>query len=117
MSLSFLAVCPEILAGLGCPREKAEIKQGDGFDVLAGRAGVYSESGQDLTPYFIKSAEEVLKIATLFSPRAIFLREGSPSCGVDLIYDGSFTGSQRSGSGVTAALLKKEGFKLIGWKD
>lgn len=115
--LPFLALCPEVIAGLGCPREKAEIKQGDGYDVLAGRALVYSESGLDLTSYFLKSAEEVLKIARLFSPKEIYLREGSPSCGVNLIYDGSFSGSKRSGAGVTAALLKQEGFVVFGWEE
>lgn len=117
LPLPFLAICPEVLAGLGCPRERAEIRHGDGFDVLAGRAKVYSESGRDLTFYFLKSAQEVLKIVRLFSPQTIYFRERSPSCGVHLIYDGSFTGSQRSGSGVTAALLKKEGYELIGWKE
>jgi len=115
-SLPFLAICPEVLAGLGFPREKAEIKGGDGFDVWSGKARVYSESGKDLTSLFLESAREVLKIVSLFAPQEIYLCEGSPSCGVKLIYDGSFTGQKRSGAGVTAALLMKEGFNLIGWE-
>ncbi len=76
---SFLPVCPEILAGLGVPRQPAEIKGGDGFSVLESRARVFTAEGKDLTEQFQRAAEEALKIAHLFFSERIYLKEGSPS--------------------------------------
>ena len=42
-----------------------------------------------------------------------FLAENSPSCGSSTIYDGSFTGITIPGTGVTAALLEKNGVKVF----
>ena len=41
------------------------------------------------------------------------LKQSSPSCGSGNIYDGTFTGNKISGDGITAALLKKNGIKVI----
>ncbi len=40
------------------------------------------------------------------------LKARSPSCGCGVIYDGSFTHKPVPGDGVTAALLKKEGYRI-----
>jgi len=37
------------------------------------------------------------------------LKERSPSCGSNFIYDGCFTGKTIAGAGVTAALLRSNG--------
>lgn len=98
---AWIPVCPEQLGGLPTPREKAKLIDGDGYDVLANSARVMTDSGKDVTQNFIKGAEQVLKLARARSISTIILKSRSPSCGI-------------SGKiGVTAALLKVNGFKLI----
>ena len=43
----------------------------------------------------------------------VILQSRSPSCGVNAIYDGSFSGKLISGRGVFADLLQKNGIKVI----
>ena len=64
-----------------------------------------------------KGANEALKIANLYDCKEAILKEGSPSCGSNCIYDGTFTGKKIHGVGVTTALLKKNGIKVISEKD
>ncbi len=110
-------VCPEQLGGLSTPREPAEILQSSGRNVLLDEAKVITESGQDVTRAFLKGAEETLKIAELVGAKGAILKEGSPSCGSSLIYDGSFKSRKKSGEGVTAALLKIKGYAVCSEED
>lgn len=96
----WIPVCPEQLGGLPTPRIAANIVGGCGEDVLSGKAKVITNRGEDVTAQFIKGANQVLKIAQSQPVTSIFLKGGSPSCGV--------TGMH----GVTAALLLKHGFRL-----
>ena len=109
-------VCPEVLGGLPIPRVPAEIKGGDGSDVLRGRAKVITEKGVDVTCEFIKGAQEVLRIAQSIGAKEALLTEKSPSCGCGMIFDGSFSNKFTAGDGVTAALLKKNGIKVTSIK-
>jgi uncharacterized protein YbbK (DUF523 family) len=95
---TWIPVCPEQLGGLATPREPAELVGGDGGSVLAGTAKVITRSGLDVTPQFIKGANQVLEIAQRQGVTTVYLKAGSPSCGVQGII------------GVTAALLQKHGF-------
>ncbi|KYH30816.1 DUF523 domain-containing protein [Neomoorella mulderi] len=106
-------VCPEALGGLTIPRPPAEIRGGDGYDVLAGRARVVDKEGRDVTAAFLRGATATLAKAREFAAELVVLKEKSPSCGSKLIYDGTFTGTARPGPGVTAALLQQHGFKVI----
>ena len=45
------------------------------------------------------------------------LQSRSPSCGVNAIYDGSFSGKIISGQGVFADLLRRNGIKAIDVED
>lgn len=108
-----MPVCPEQLGGLGTPREPAEIVGGDGHDVIDGTARVMARDGTDVTERFVRGAGEALALARLVQAECIVLKEGSPSCGVHRIYDGSFTGRAIAGCGVTAALLSREGFAIV----
>lgn len=92
-------VCPEQLGGLTTPREAADIVNGDGVDVLEGRAKVINRSGDDVTSHFVQGAYQVLKIADIQNISAVCLKSRSPSCGVKRL-------------GVTGALLKKHGYIL-----
>jgi len=96
-----LPVCPEQLGGLPTPRAAADLIDGDGNDVLAGRARVVSRNGDDVTENFILGARQVLQIARAQRATRIILKAGSPSCGL------------HPKIGVTAALLQKEGFEVV----
>jgi len=108
---NLIPVCPEQLGGLTTPRPKAEIVGGDGFDVLEGKAKVYTMEGDDITEYFIKGAKEVLNLALRFNIEIAYFKEKSPSCGVTLIYN---SGELIKGVGVTTALLLKNKIKVLG---
>lgn len=110
---TLIPICPEQLGGQPTPRSNAEINGGDGMNVLQGKAKVVEPDGTDVTSYFICGAEEVLKIAKLFDIKEAILKQRSPSCGSGQVYDGSFTGQITKGDGVTTALLKKNGIKVI----
>jgi uncharacterized protein YbbK (DUF523 family) len=89
------------MGGLPTPRSAAELIHGDGNDVLSGKAIVRTRDGIDVSRQFIKGAEQALLLAKSQKITAIFLKSGSPSCGIN------------GRTGVTAALLKKHGFHLI----
>jgi uncharacterized protein YbbK (DUF523 family) len=92
----WLPVCPEQLGGLSTPREAADLVGGDGADVLKGKARVITRSGEDVTESFFLGARQVLQIALQQNIRGIFLKSGSPSCGIT------------PQIGVTAALLSQQ---------
>lgn len=108
-------VCPEQLGGLPTPRVPAEIQGGSGEDVLDGQSRVLNREGQDMTEAFLRGAQETLRIARLVGAEGAVLKEGSPSCGSTLIYDGTFQGRKKAGQGVTAALLRREGLPV--WSE
>jgi uncharacterized protein YbbK (DUF523 family) len=107
-----IPACPEQLGGLSTPRPRAEITKGDGYSVLDGRSKVADENGKDVTELFLRGAAAVLTIARLSGAKKAFLKEKSPSCGVSLICRGS---ECIPGSGVAAALLKREGLQVTGF--
>lgn len=98
-------VCPEQLGGMETPRPPAERR---------GQITVINQSGQDVTAFFRKGAEETLKLAEIYGCKKAILKERSPSCGHGMIYDGTFSGKKIPGSGVTAALLEENGIEVIG---
>ncbi|NYV68759.1 DUF523 domain-containing protein [Bacillus sp. Gen3] len=108
-----ITICPELLGGLSTPREPAEIIGGNGEDVLDGNAKVVEKSGKDVTQLYIKGAYSTLKQAKKLNATLVVLKENSPSCGSLTIYNGEFTGKKIMGMGVTSALLKRNGIKVI----
>ena len=108
-----IPICPEVLGGLSIPREPAEIVGGEGEDVLDGHAKVITNNGIDVTEQFIKGANETLKIALDLNATMVILKERSPSCGSFMIYSGEFNGNKKRGTGVTAALLKRNGIQVL----
>lgn len=106
-------VCPELLAGLPTPREPAEIVGGTGEDVLDGKARVIEPFGKDVSDIYIKGAYNMLEMVKQLNPSCIVLKDWSPSCGSKMIYDGSFGGKKIAGAGVTTALLRREGYRVI----
>ena len=106
-----IPICPEQLGGLPTPRAPAEINRGDGYNVLNGQAGVLAQDGRDVTENYLRGAQQVWKLAEMFSAHRAILKEGSPSCGVLRI---KREGKDAPGMGVTAALLKRKGIAVEG---
>lgn len=108
-----IMICPELLGGFTTPREPAEIVGGDGEDVLQGKAKVMNRLGTDVTEMYVKGAYETLRKVREVHADIIILKENSPSCGSAMIYNGEFTGEKIVGNGVTTALLKRNGLRVI----
>lgn len=105
-------VCPEQLGGLPTPRAAHFIERGTGENVLAGCARVLSAEGADATECFLRGARTVARVAELVGAREAWLKEKSPSCGVEAT---TSAGGERPGAGVTAALLRGRGLALRGF--
>ncbi|RNB80098.1 DUF523 domain-containing protein [Brevibacillus fluminis] len=105
--------CPELLGGFSTPREPAEIQGGNGEDVLDGKARILERSGRDVTELYLEGAYKTLEMARQIGASSVVLKENSPSCGSSFIYDGQFANRRKSGEGVTAALLRREGFRVL----
>ncbi|MGM0791352.1 MAG: DUF523 domain-containing protein [Bacillota bacterium] len=111
-----VSICPELLGGFPV-REPAEITGGDGGDVLDGTARVIEKSGRDVTELYINGAYAALKKAEELQVSTVVLKEFSPSCGSSVIYNGEFTGGKVAGEGVTSALLKRNGIRVVSEKE
>ncbi|GAB4329504.1 MAG: DUF523 domain-containing protein [Calditrichia bacterium] len=108
-----IPVCPEVEGGLSIPRSPAELMKGDGEAVLEGRTRILNLDGADITPAFLRGAKKALQLALENHIRVAVLKERSPSCGVHHIYDGRFNGVTKNGSGVTTAILRKNGIMVF----
>lgn len=102
-----LPVCPEMLAGLGCPRTPIEIVNG----VLTDRDG---NSVDAALREVVAQAMESLKKEQI---ACAVLQSRSPTCGVNQVYDGTFSGRKIPGSGVFAQALKEAGYQVIDAED
>lgn len=96
-------VCPERAAGLSCPRPPAEQV---GEHVLL-------KGGTDVTRAFADGARAECAAAQRAEVPLAVLKAKSPSCGVGLVYDGTYTGTLTAGMGVCARLLAKEGICVV----
>ena len=106
-----ILICPEQMGGLPTPRLGAEIVEKDG------KRYVYMKDGTDVTEQFERGANEVLEIAKKVNATKAILKSRSPSCGVDIIYDGTFTKTKIDGDGITAKLLRDNGIEVISSDD
>ena len=113
----FIIICPEQLGGMSTPREPSEIVRLDGEAVIKGQTSVINNKRLDVTRKFKQGAQESLKIAQIYNCKEAILKEGSPSCGSNYIYDGTFSGKKIDGVGVTTALLRNNGIKVMSEKE
>jgi len=109
-----VSFCPEVAGGLGTPRPAAEIRGAGGDAVLDETGSVVTASGQDATESFLRGAQLAVELAAAKGVRLAVLKDGSPSCGSETIYDGSFVGRKTGGRGVTTALLERRGIRVFG---
>lgn len=100
---NLIPVCPEIMGGMPTPRNPVEISDGKVFDY----------DGEEFTKEFEKGSEEVVKLAKLYDATIAILKENSPSCGSNYIYDGTFNHKKIKGMGIAAHKLSKENIKLF----
>lgn len=105
--------CPELAAGLTTPRLSAEMVNGQGNEVLSGRAQVVESDGRDVTQPYVLAAWLALKAAQSHGCRFAIMTDGSPTCGSQHVYDGAFSGVKVSGEGVAAALLRQHGIEVF----
>ena len=102
-----VAVCPELEAGLGVPRTPVEIVNGK----------VQTKDGVSVDERLRAAVEQVLAQARALEIDCALLQSRSPTCGVNQIYDGSFTGRRIAGSGILAQALKDAGYRVIDAED
>lgn len=94
-----IKICPEIMGGLPIIRSIAE-RKGD---------SVINIEGKDVTQNFKLGANKALQLAKENNISVAILKKNSPSCGVNTIYDGTFSHKVIAGDGITAEVLKKNG--------
>ena len=104
-----LPLCPEQLGGLSTPRIPAEIRGGDGDDVLRGEAFVTTRDGLDVTDAYLKGAQEALRLARFVGAKKAITKDRSPSCGCGHVWCG---GDLVEGKGVMVALFEREGIEV-----
>ena len=92
--------------GLPTPRAASEIHMPD--------EAVMNTEGEDVTAEFLLGADFALREAKKYDCTIAILKERSPSCGSNGIYDGTFSHKLREGMGKTAALLAGYGLKVYG---
>ena len=98
-----IKVCPEVMGGLPIPRDASEIQ--NDF--------VYNKKNINVTEYFNKGALKTLDIVKNENIKVAILKEKSPSCGSNYIYDGTFSNKLISGMGVTSRLLKENNVIIL----
>ena len=108
-----LPFCPECAGGLPTPRPPAEIQgKGGGQGVWQQTAKVINNEGRDVTAEYQKGALLCLQTMQKKHLTCAILKQRSPSCGTQEIYDGSFSGAKQTGRGVAASLLAQHGIAL-----
>ena len=94
LNKDYYPICPEILAGLGTPRNPVEIvgaiKTNAYDDLVCKNIKILDEFGNDYSNEFIDGCNQALQILKSLNIKTVILKDKSPSCGANSIYDGSF---------------------------
>lgn len=98
-----LPICPEMLAGLGCPRPPVEIVKGEVMD----------RGGNSVDAPLRRAVARAVEELRGEEIGCAVLQSRSPTCGVRQIYDGSFSGTLIPGAGVLAQALMDEGYQVL----
>ena len=102
-----ISICPEIMAGMGCPRNPIEIVDGVLTDC----------HGKNVDSLIRKSVMEIMERIRDEEIQCVVLQSRSPTCGVNQVYDGTFSGKLIPGSGVFAKSLMDAGYLVIDVED
>lgn len=98
-----LPVCPEVMAGMGIPRTPIEIVNGTLMD----------RDGCEVDAVLRNAVAQAMDLIRNEEIECAILQSRSPTCGVNQIYDGSFSGKLVPGSGVFAQALRDAGYRVI----
>ncbi len=101
--------CPEVSGGLSTPREPAEINS------LSGK--VITVNNIDVTSAFTQGAKNTLTLCKKHHIKYALLKESSPSCGSESVYDGSFSSNKIKGKGITTQLLEANNIQVYSEKN
>ena len=102
-----IRVCPEVLAGFGIPRTPIEIVNGVVMD----------QNGNNVDQAIRSAVSQIMEGLPLDQVQCAVLKSRSPTCGVNQVYDGTFTGTLIPGAGVLAQALKDAGCTVIDADD
>ena len=102
-----ISICPEMMAGMGCPRNPIEIVDGVLTDC----------HGKNVDSLIRKSVMEIMERIRDEEIQCAVLQSRSPTCGVNQVYDGTFSGKLIPGSGVFAKSLMDAGYLVIDVED
>ena len=102
-----ISICPEMMAGMGCPRNPIEIVDGVLTDC----------HGKNVDSLIRKSVMEIMERIRDEEIQCAVLQSRSPTCGVNQVYDGTFSGKLIPGSGVFAKSLIDAGYLVIDVED
>ncbi|AML35699.1 hypothetical protein SK44_01370 [Klebsiella aerogenes] len=80
---------------------------------MSGQARIIENTGRDVTPHYQLAAWLALRAAQEAGCTAALLTDGSPTCGSQFIYNGSFSNQRKSGMGVAASLLSEHGIAVF----
>jgi uncharacterized protein YbbK (DUF523 family) len=111
--------CPEQYA-LGTPRTTPDIHGGDGFDVIAGRARVLDERGDDVTNQMLAGARAMTELALDARAELAILTDMSAACGSQVISSGCRLVPLRryqKSVGVASAMLLGTGIPVVSQRD
>ncbi len=98
-----ISVCPEMLAGLTTPRPCVELVNGI----------VTDQNGNNVDSQYRRAVDEAIAKISGEEIDCAILQSRSPTCGVEQIYDGNFSGRLIPGMGLFAEALKRRGCKVI----
>jgi len=102
-----IEICPEMLVGMSIPRASAEIVEGC----------VTESNGRNVHKEYKRGVELALETIKNENIDLAILQSRSPTCGVNQIYDGNFSGKLVKGKGLFAEALINNGYKVIDSED
>ena len=98
-----ILICPEVLGDLPIPRIPFEIKDGRAIN----------KENLDITDKVMTGCNKALKLILDNNIDLVILKENRPTCGVNFIYDGTFTHTKIKGCGFLTKMLKDNNIKVI----
>lgn len=98
---------PRNIGGPACPRPCAELVNGMVIDA----------DDNDLDAVYRAGIEKGLERIRDLDVELVILQSRSPTCGVNQIYDGTFSGKLKPGRGLFAEALIQAGYTVIDVED
>jgi len=76
-------VCPEVMSGMGTPRNQIRIQGNSGRDVLTGDAKIVTRNGEDVTDDIMFACKLCMEVLKRTKVDAYIYMDGSPTCGIE----------------------------------